>query len=202
MLRLGLTGGIGSGKSTVSAMFVTLGARLIDADAISRDLTKPQGLAMEAIRRRFGDSVITPEGALDRERMRSLAYQDTQARKQLESIIHPLVEQESARVADAALQQGASCLIHDIPLLTASSHWRPKLDRVLVVDCLPAVQVARVMARSQLPQAEVERIMAAQIPRNERLSLADAVIDNNGSGLDQLRHEVVSLYERWMLSFC
>jgi len=189
-LRIGLTGGIGSGKSTVLAMLQALGAAGIDADAISRATTAAGGAAIPAIRQRFGPEFVTPEGALDRARMRELAYAQPEARHDLERIIHPLVAAEIARQAEAALAAGAPCIVLDIPLLVESGRWRGQLDRVLVVDCHPDTQVARVIARSGLAQQEVRAIIAAQAPRAQRLAAADVVICNEGLTLDALRNEV------------
>jgi dephospho-CoA kinase len=190
-LRIGLTGGIGSGKSTVLQMLAQLGAAVIDADAISRATTAAGGAAIAAIAQRFGSEFITPEGALDRERMRERAYADPQARKQLEEIIHPMVGTESARQVEAALAAGVPCIVFDIPLLVESGRWRSKLDRVLVVDCSAETQVERVVARSKLAPEAVRAIMAAQATRAQRLAAADIVICNDGLSLDQLRDKVV-----------
>ncbi|MFL6693206.1 MAG: dephospho-CoA kinase [Ramlibacter sp.] len=189
-MRVGLTGGIGSGKSTVLEMLRQLGAASIDADAISRETTAPGGRAIAAIARQFGPEFITPEGALDRERMRAKAYADPHARHTLEAIIHPLVGEESARQVDQALARGARCIVFDIPLLVESGRWRAQVDRVLVVDCLPATQVARVAARNALDAAQVQAIMAAQAPRQLRLQAADAVIFNEGLSLHELQDQV------------
>ncbi|WP_332815269.1 dephospho-CoA kinase [Ramlibacter sp.] len=179
-MRIGLTGGIGSGKSTVLRMLAGLGAAAIDADAISRASTAPGGAAIPAIAARFGPAFITAEGALDRERMREHVYAQPQARRELEAIVHPLVGVETERQVQAALMAGAPCIVFDIPLLVESGRWRRQVDRVLVVDCTPATQVARVVARSALEPAQVEAIIAAQAPRALRLAAADAVIFNDG----------------------
>ncbi len=188
--KLGLTGGIGSGKSTVAALLAGLGAAVMDADAISRNLTAPGGLAIEPIRQRFGDDFITPEGALDRQRMRSLAYADAAARTRLEAIIHPLVQAQIWQQAQLAEAAGSQCLVFDLPLLVESAHWRDKLDRVLVVDCSPATQITRVMARSALERPAIEAIIAAQASRAQRLAVADLVILNDGISLEQLAAQV------------
>ncbi|MBK9443784.1 MAG: dephospho-CoA kinase [Comamonadaceae bacterium] len=188
--KLGLTGGIGSGKSTVAAMLAELGAAVMDADAISRQLTAPQGLAIDAIRQTFGVTLITPEGALDRNRMRHLVYADPTARERLEAIIHPLVHQEIWRQAQVAESAGHRCLVFDVPLLVESAHWRSRVDQVLVVDCSPETQIARVMARSGLARAEVEAILAAQASRAQRLAAADLVILNDGITLAELACQV------------
>lgn len=189
-VRLGLTGGIGSGKSTVLGMLQALGATAIDADAISRATTAAGGAAIPEVARRFGPSFIAPDGALDRSRMREHAYAHPQARRELEAIIHPLVGEEIARQVQAALAAGARCIVFDIPLLVESGRWRQQLDRVLVVDCEPETQVARVTARSGLSPEEVRAIIAAQAPRGLRLAAADLVVCNEGLTLEALRHEV------------
>src|SRR4051812_16971745 len=190
MIRVGLTGGIGSGKSTVLQMLAHLGATVVDADAISRSTTAAGGAAIPAIAERFGDSFINAQGALDRDRMREHAYADPGARKQLEEIIHPLVGQESDRQVQAALAAGALCVGFDIPWLVESGHWRARVDRVLVVDCSPETQVIRVVARSGLAPEAVRAIMAAQASREERLAAADIVVCNEGLSLDALRDRV------------
>jgi dephospho-CoA kinase len=188
--RIGLTGGIGSGKSTVLAMLQVLGAAAIDADAISRATTAAGGAAIDAIRARFGPEFVTADGALDRARMRERAYAHPEARRELEQIIHPLVGEEVARQVDAALAAGARCIVFDIPLLVESGRWRQQVDRVLVVDCSPETQVARVVARSGLAPDEVRAIIAAQAPRALRLAAADLVICNEHLTLEALRYEV------------
>jgi dephospho-CoA kinase len=198
-VRVGLTGGIGSGKSTVLQMLGELGAAVIDADAISRATTAAGGAAIAAIGQRFGTDFITSLGALDRERMRAHAYADPRARKQLEDIIHPLVSHESARQVEAALAAGTPCIVFDIPLLVESGRWRAQVDRVLVVDCSPQTQIDRVVARSGLTPEQVQAIMAAQAPRALRLAAADLVICNEGLSLEQLRHNVVQVAQRFGL---
>ena len=189
-VRIGLTGGIGSGKSTVLAMLVARGAAAVDADAISRATTAAGGAAIPLIASRFGADFLTPEGALDRAKMRERAYAQPEARRELEAIIHPLVGAEIARQVDAALAAGARCIVFDIPLLVESGRWRAQLDRVLVVDCEPETQVARVVARSGLAADEVHAIIAAQAPCALRLAAADLVICNEGLTLEALGHEV------------
>lgn len=188
--RIGLTGGIGSGKSTVLAMLQERGAAAIDADAISRATTAAGGAAIPLIANKFGPEFVAADGALDRVRMRERAYAQPEARRELEQIIHPLVGAEIARQVDAALAAGARCIVFDIPLLVESGRWRQQLDRVLVVDCEPETQVARVVARSGLAPGEVRAIIAAQAPRALRLAAADLVICNEGLTLEALRHEV------------
>ena len=191
--RIGLTGGIGSGKSTVAHMLVARGAYLIDADAIARSVTLPGGAAIAPISHTFGPAYITPEGALDRDRMRQHVFAHPNAKQQLEAIIHPLVAQESERQAQLGLSSGAKALIHDIPLLIESGRWRAQLDAVWVVDCQVETQIQRVMARSQLPRETVERIIAAQATRAQRLAAADVIIVNEGIGLEALQSQVNAL---------
>jgi dephospho-CoA kinase len=195
-MRVGLTGGIGSGKSTVLGMLADLGAAAIDADAISRSTTAAGGAAIAAIAARFGPGFITAQGALDRDRMREQAYADPQARKQLEDIIHPLVGDESARQVQAALAAGVACIVFDIPLLVETGRWRAQVDRVLVVDCSPQTQIDRVVARSGHTPEEVRAIMAVQASRGERLAAADIVICNEGLTLQQLRDNVLQAARR------
>jgi dephospho-CoA kinase len=200
MLRLGLTGGIGSGKSTVAGLLAELGAAVVDADAISRQLTAPGGAAVAEIARQFGAEFVTTAGALDRDRMRALAYADPGARQRLEAIIHPLVGYEVQAQIRAAQQAARRCAVFDIPLLVESGRWRQQLDRVLVVDCSTALQCERVMARSQLPQSSVMAIIAAQASRQQRLAAADLVIFNEGLSLVQLADEVRQLAAGFGLS--
>ena len=199
MMRVGLTGGIGSGKSTVLQMLAELGAAPIDADAISRATTAAGGAAIPAVIQRFGKDFVDAGGALDRDRMREHAYADPHARKALEQIIHPLVGREIDRQVQAAMDAGARCVVYDIPLLVESGRWRSQVDQVLVVDCAPGTQVARVVARSRLKPEEVTAIIAAQAPRMVRLAAADAVICNDGLSLEQLRDKVVQVAARFGL---
>ena len=191
--RLGLTGGIGSGKSTVAALLTELGAAVVDADAISRSLTAAGGLAIAAIRQTFGNDVIDPAGALDRDRMRTLVYRDSSARHRLEAIIHPLVGQQTWQQASTFEASGHPCLVFDVPLLVEAGHWRKKLDQVLVVDCTVETQIDRVMKRSALARDAVESIIAAQASRTQRLKASDAVIFNNEISLDVLKLQVQAL---------
>lgn len=193
MQRIGLTGGIGSGKSTVLAMLAARGAATVDADALSRGVTAPGGAAIGPIAEAFGADFIAADGSLDRARMRAQVYADAGARRRLEAIIHPLVQAAIAQQDAQARAAGARCMIYDVPLLVESGRWRSELDRVLVVDCHPDTQVQRVMARSGLTREEVGAIIAAQAPRALRLAAADAVIFNDGLTLEQLRAEVESL---------
>ncbi|MDI9332364.1 MAG: dephospho-CoA kinase [Alphaproteobacteria bacterium] len=193
VFQLGLTGGIGSGKSTVAAMLAERGAAIIDADAISRTTTAAGGLAVDAIRQQFGPHFITTEGALDRERMRALVFEDPGARQRLETIVHPLVAQETERQAQAAIDAGHRLLVFDVPLLAESKRWQGRVDKVLVVDCTPETQVRRVVERNGLTPDEVRRIIAAQTSREQRLAIADWVILNDGLTLAELRAQVQAL---------
>lgn len=188
--RLGLTGGIGSGKSTVAGMLAQMGAAVIDADAISRAATAKDGAAIASLKTAFGATMLTSEGALDREQMRSLIYSDPSAKARLESIVHPLVGHSIATQAQEATVAGARCIVFDIPLLVESGHWRPALHRVLVIDCTEATQVARVMTRSGLTSAEIQRILASQASRTQRLGAADWVVFNDGITVGVLAQQV------------
>jgi dephospho-CoA kinase len=193
MLKLGLTGGIGSGKSTVAAILAKQGALVVDADAISRATTAAGGAAIPHISSQFGVDFVDSSGALNRERMRERVFSDPEAKKRLESIIHPLVGQAIAARTQEALSAGMRCVVYDIPLLVESGHWRKSLDRVLVVDCSEATQVQRVVARNALPASEVEKIIASQASRQRRLGAADAVLANDGISLLELTalaHEI------------
>ena len=189
--RIGLTGGIGSGKSTVAGMLAARGAAVIDADAISRSLTAPGGRAIAPIAQAFGPGMIDAQGGMDRQAMREHVFQNVQAKKQLEAIIHPLVSQITAEQAQGAGQSGRRVLVFDVPLLVESGErWRKQVDRVMVVDCDADTQRQRVMARSGLAAEEIDRIMALQATRAQRLACADSVIFNQGLSLAQLEAEV------------
>lgn len=198
--HVGLTGGIGSGKSTVAALLVQHGAAVIDADAIARQVTAPGGAAIAAIAKRFGADFITTDGAMNRDRMRALAFADSHAKQQLEAIVHPLVGAETWRRAHAAQAAGHPCLVFDVPLLVESASWRQKVDHVLVVDCLPETQILRVMARNAMSRATVESIIAQQSSRQRRLKSADSVIFNDTLTLEDLGMEVAALAPRLRLS--
>ena len=198
--RLGITGGVGSGKSTVAHLFAQMGAAVIDADAISRNLTTAGGLAIEAIARTFGAEVITPEGALQRKTMRKLVFSDPGARRQLEAIVHPLIAQVGLQQEQQALAAGCTFLVFDVPLLVESMVWRARVDHVLVVDCSVETQIVRVMARSSLTKTEVQAMIASQVSRKERLAVADSVIVNEHLSFDELRRQVTSIAQRLGLS--
>lgn len=191
-MRIGLTGGIGSGKSTVAQALVGLGGwQLVDTDAISRALTQPGGAAMPLIAQRFGAGFVTADGALNRPAMRTLAFEDPSARHALEAILHPLIGEETERLA--LLAAPGQHVVFDVPLLVESGRWRHKLHRVLVVDCEETTQLQRVMQRSGLEETQVRAIMAQQATRAQRRAAADAVLYNDGLSLDQLHQEVAAL---------
>lgn len=194
-LRIGLTGGIGSGKSTVARLLAGHGAKVVDTDAISRGLTQAGGAAMPALREAFGDGVIGPDGGLDRDQMRRLAFADGTARSKLESILHPMISAAAQREAAAATD--TAVIVFDIPLLVESGHWRDSVHRVLVVDCSESTQVARVMARSGWTADSVKAVMAAQATRERRNSIADDVVVNDGISQADLARRVEALWNAW-----
>ena len=190
---VGLTGGIGSGKSEAAEEFARLGASVVDADAIAHELTGRNGLAVSRIKKLFGEKAIGPDGAMDRDMMRELAFSDPAARKTLEAILHPMIREESARRIAAA---PGPYVVHVIPLLVESGDYRGRVDRVLVVDLPEEAQLARVKNRG-LNEDEIRKIIRAQAPRRGRLKAADDVIDNRGS-LDALRKQVGELHEKYL----
>ena len=199
-VRLGLTGGIGSGKSTVAAFLAQAGAAMMDADAISRTLTQAGGLAIPAILAEFGETLITPDGAMNRDAMRALVFSNPSTKRQLEAIIHPLVAQTLQAQTQAAMEAGKLCLVFDVPLLVESGErWRRQVDWVCVVDCQTETQIQRVMARNSLARPEIEAIMAQQASRAQRLAHADVVIYNDGLDLDQLQTAVHDMLARFGL---
>ena len=199
-LRLGLTGGIGSGKSTVASVLARAGAAVMDADAISRSLTQSGGRAIPAILAEFGETLISPDGAMDREAMRALVFSNPSSKRQLEAIVHPLVGQVLQEQSNAAVAAGQACLVYDVPLLVESGdRWRRQVDWVCVVDCEVETQIQRVMARNQLGRADIERIISQQASRQQRLACADAVIFNEGIDLAHLEHLVHEMMTRFGL---
>ncbi|RYY90759.1 MAG: dephospho-CoA kinase [Chitinophagaceae bacterium] len=195
-LTIGLTGGIGSGKSTVGQMLVALGAHLVDLDAISRSLTAPGGAAIPQIHAQFGADFIDPSGAMDRTRVRQAAFADPSFLARLESILHPLIGHHADLIGAQAAEGQA--VVFDVPLLAESGErWRQKVDRVLVVDCSAETQIARVMARSGWPREAVEKVIAQQAPRELRRALADHVIVNEGLSLDELSAQVNKVWRLW-----
>jgi dephospho-CoA kinase len=193
-MHIGLTGGIGSGKSTVAAMLVRHGATLVDTDAIARQLTLARGAAMPELARTFGASVIDASGGLDRAAMRTLVFADTTAKHRLEAVLHPMIGAEATRQA----RHVSGPVVFDVPLLAESSHWRDRVDRVLVVDCREATQLARVMQRPGWTQQTARAVIAQQAARQVRRACADAVIYNDGLSLEQLALEVRALCRRWL----
>jgi dephospho-CoA kinase len=191
---VGLTGGIGSGKSAAAEEFARLGATVVDTDAIAHELTQARGAAIAQVRRLFGDEFVERSGAMDRDKMRALVFRDRAAKKQLEELLHPMIRAESGRrIASAS----GPYVVHVVPLLVESPGYRERVARVLVVDCPESVQVARVRQRSSLPEDEVLRIIDAQISRPDRLAAADDVIDNSGT-LDALHKQVRELHMRYL----
>jgi dephospho-CoA kinase len=189
---IGLTGGIGSGKSTAAGMLAALGACVVDTDEISRELTAPGGAALPALREAFGEAIVPPGGALDRAAMRSLAFSDARSRARLEGILHPLIREEAAsRLARAT----GPYAVLVVPLLFESGSWAGRLERVVVVDLDEALQVRRTLERSPLGEEEVRAIMATQWPRWRRLQAADEVLWNGG-GIEELRAQCGRLHAR------
>jgi len=192
-LRIGLTGGIGSGKSTVAQMLQSQGAALIDADAIARLLTAPNGAAMAQIANAFGPEFVDATGALDRDRMRTHVFAHADAKLKLEAIIHPLVSQETQRQAFVATQAGHTTLVFDVPLLVESGRWRSLVDRVLVIDCTVETQIQRVMARNGMTRTAVQAIIDAQASRKQRLAAADWVVFNDNISREALAQDITTL---------
>ena len=193
-LVIGLTGGIGSGKSAVADEFAKLGATIVDTDAIAHELTGPGGLALPEIRKLFGEKAIAPDGAMDRKRMRDHVFADPGAKHQLEGLLHPLIREESNRRSAAAR---GLYVVHVVPLLIESPDYRRRVDRVLVVDAPEEVRIARVQARSGLSPDEVRAIIRTQVQNAERLAAADDVIDNGGTR-DALLKQVAALHQKYL----
>jgi dephospho-CoA kinase len=191
---VGLTGGIGCGKSTVADLFAARGAAIVDTDQIAHALTAPHGAAMPALLDAFGAGFATPDGALDRARMRALVFDDPGARARLEAILHPRIREATAA---AALVATGPYVIFAVPLLIESGTWRERVTRILAIDCPEAMQVARVMARNGLAEAQVRAIMAAQVTRAERLAAADDVILND-AGVEALLPQVARLHAEYL----
>lgn len=190
---VGLTGGIGSGKSVVADLLAGAGAAVVDADALAHRVTAPGGAAIEPIRARFGAGVLAADGALDRAAMRRLAFGDPAAKRDLEAIVHPLVRAHALSEAATHAAHGAPYVVFAIPLLVESGDWSRRVDRVLVVDCPAAEQVRRVARRSGLERAQIESIIAQQASRPARLAAAHDVLFN-GAGLDTLPPRVARLH--------
>ena len=197
--RIGLTGGIGSGKSTAAKVLAQLGAAVIDADAWARSVTAPGGTAIAPLSAAFGEAVLDAQGGLDRQRMRELAFSDPLVKTQLEAIVHPLVKHAIDQQAQAALAAGAKVLVFDIPLLVESGRWRNQVDGVLVIDCSTDTQIARVQARNGWPREQILAVIQAQATRAQRQAAADWLILNDGLGLDVFEAEVAQLAQQWGL---
>jgi len=193
-LVVGLTGGIGSGKSAAAEEFARLGATVVDTDAIAHELTGAGGAAVPDIQRQFGTPFVDASGAMERKRMRSLVFSDAGEKQRLEALLHPLIRAESARRIERA---AGPYVVLVVPLLVESPGYRERVGRVLVVDCPEALQIARVRQRSELPEAEVRRIIAAQIPREGRLAAADDVIDNSGT-ITALQQQVRERHRQYL----
>ncbi|MFZ9407561.1 MAG: dephospho-CoA kinase [Burkholderiaceae bacterium] len=189
---IGLTGGIGSGKSTVADLLVAQGAALVDTDRIAHVLTGPGGGAIDAIRSEFGADMISADGRMDRNAMRALAFSDPMARRRLEAILHPRIRSETDEGIRQALASGAPYILVAVPLLVEGGRARERFERILVVDCPEEVQIDRVMKRSGLDRDQVLAIMASQARREQRLAVADDVVDNHGS-LETLRPQIERL---------
>jgi dephospho-CoA kinase len=191
---VGLTGGIGSGKTTVARLFASKGAALVDADEISRKLTAPAQPAIAKIVHKFGPQFVAADGSLDRKRMRNLVFADPSARKDLEAILHPLIRHESTRQIQAST---APYVIVVVPLLVETGALRGMMSRILVIDCEPETQIRRVMKRSGLYRNEVLSIIASQASRQQRLREADDIIQND-NGLEALHEQVNPLHLRYI----
>lgn len=193
---VGLTGGVGSGKSTIAGMLLRHGAGVVDADALAHEITRPGGLAIEGIRQAFGPAAIAADGALDRAWMRARAFADPQARRTLEGVLHPLIRHLSGQRATAHSAAGAPYVVFMIPLLVEAGDWQDRFHRILVVDCTEATQRARVLARPGIDDATVRGILAAQASRAHRLAVADDVVFNEAP-LEEIAVRVDRLHARY-----
>jgi dephospho-CoA kinase len=191
---IGLTGGIGSGKSAVAKRLAELGATVIDSDQIAHGITAPHGAAIAPIRVRFGPDLLAADGSLDRPKMRHLVFNDPSALQSLEAITHPLIHAETLRQARLAHQKGALYLVFMVPLLVESGYWPQAIDHLVVVDCPPELQISRVMQRSNLDRSEIEQIMRKQALREDRLAAADTILLNDSS-LDKLTPQIDALHQ-------
>ena len=201
MRKIGLTGGIGSGKSTVANIMAAAGVSVVDADALSREATQIGGLAMPAIRQVFGNAAIAPDGSLNRDAMRQIILSDAGAKARLEGILHPLIGSQIDEQLKLAELSGKKLAVIDTPLLVESGpRWRGRLDVVWVVDCLPQTQISRVRARNDWPLAQIEAVMAAQANRMQRLAAADVVINNDSLTLHELEQRVLALLKTTIVS--
>ena len=201
MRKIGLTGGIGSGKSTVANIMAAAGVSVVDADALSRKATQIAGLAMPAIHDVFGNAAIAADGSLNRDAMRQIILSDAGAKARLEGILHPLIGSQIDEQLKLAELSGKKLAVIDIPLLVESGpRWRGRLDAVWVVDCLPKTQISRVRARNDWPLAQIEAVMAAQASRMQRLAAADVVINNDSLTLHELERSVLALLKTTIVS--
>jgi len=192
---IGLTGGIGSGKTAVSNLLGELGAGIIDTDLISHQITAPGGEAIPMIAKAFGDDFIDGQGALIRSKMRTLVFEDIKARELLEQITHPLIQQETVKQAMKLAKSGVPYLVFVVPLLIESGSWVKVIDYLVVVDCPEESQIQRVMHRNNMTRVEVENILKAQTSRNTRLAAANSVIENQGK-LDELKSAASKLHQQ------
>jgi dephospho-CoA kinase len=195
MFSVGLTGGIGSGKSTVADLFAARSVPVVDTDVIAHQITAPGGLAMPQIREQFGPQFVAADGSMDRARMRALVFSDESARKRLEAITHPLIRSETDRASRAA--QGTYVIVV-VPLLVESGTWSKRVDRVLDVDCSVETQIARVMRRNAFTREQVLAIIARQVTREARLIAADDVVVNDGASLESLGKDVDVLHAKYI----
>lgn len=194
LFSIGLTGGIGSGKTTVSDMFAKVGAHIIDTDLIAHQLTAPNGKAIEAIIAAFGEDIVDSSGAMDRQKMRRLVFKEPTAKRQLEAILHPMIRSECEQLAASG---AGSYPIFVVPLLVESGNWHERVTRILVIDCDEQTQIKRVMMRNGFPREQVEDIMQVQASRDERLGVADDVI-NSDENLDQIWQQVNDLHQKYL----
>lgn len=194
-LHIGLTGGIGSGKSTVAKVLVACGATLVDTDAIARGLTLAGGAAMPALAAAFGPEAVTADGALNRDHMRQRVFASPELKRQLEVILHPMI---GAQAQQQALAAAGRPVVFDVPLLTESSHWRQRVHRVLVVDCSESTQIARVAQRPGWTAEAAQRVVEQQATRTQRRQIADAVIHNESLDLHTLDAQVRRLWALWV----
>ena len=197
-LTIGLTGGIGSGKSTLARRFAALGALVVDTDALAHALTAPGGAAIPAIATAFGADMIAADGSMDRAKMRALVFGQPAERQRLEAILHPMIGE--ATRAQASRAAAGQAIVFDVPLLAESGTWRTRVDRVVVVDCAEATQVARAVQRSGWTADAVERTIAQQASRAQRRAIADAVIVNEDLTLAQLDAEADGLWAAWVVN--
>lgn len=195
MFAVGLTGGIGSGKTTVADLFATHDVAIVDTDVIAHRITAPGGAAMRLIAQAFGPQFVAPDGSLDRARMRALVFSDDAARARLEAITHPLIRAETEREREAS---AGPYVVIVVPLLVESGTWKSRVERILVVDCSVETQIARVMRRNAFSREQVLAIIARQATRDERLAAADDVIVNDNAPLEQLTQQVQRLHQRYL----